>query len=151
MPAAVGAAEGEGRGARAEGGGEASAPPRAVEEDAIVALGRPVPPPVAQEAVREVEGRPLLVEEFAGDSGYYRRYSVCCPLVGAAHLEGNCPCSKRRGTAAAQTRRFGHLEPVAFLAVWVRAASAYGTRAQHMAFVPSPASVEQYMREQGWL
>ncbi|MCP4241439.1 MAG: hypothetical protein GY772_12840, partial [bacterium] len=107
------------------------------------------PAPVARPVPGEVEGRCLVVEEHWGEQGY-RRYIVRCPLASAAHAEGTCRCVKRRGAGPAQTRRFGALEPVAFLGVWLRSASAHATRAQHMAFVPSEASVGQYMEEHGW-
>ncbi len=102
--------------------------------------------------MREVEGRPLFFEENTGSTGYYSRYVVRCPLASAEHVGAGCGrCEKKRGTGASQTRAFGELEPVAFLGVWLRAASEFVTRAQHVAFGPSAASVEQYMRDRGWL
>ncbi|MCP4242821.1 MAG: hypothetical protein GY772_19890 [bacterium] len=143
--------ESGGAGGRGQGGSEPSAQPSAANEEHIVLAGGPVSHATSRAPVREVEGRPVFLEENAGNSGYYRRYLVRCPLASGAHAEGSARCVKKRGTGFAQTRRFGQLEPVAFLGVWLRAASEFGTRAQHMAFVPPEASVEQYMREQGWL
>ncbi|MCP4242086.1 MAG: hypothetical protein GY772_16135, partial [bacterium] len=121
-----------GVGAGAPGGGRGgavgSARASARAEGDIVVVGGPVPA-AARAVVREVEGRPVFLEENAASSGYYRRYVVRCPLASVEHADGCGRCEKKRGTGASQTRCFGELEPVAFLGVWVRAASEFGSRA----------------------
>ena len=102
-------------------------------------------------ALTGIPGLTLLQDEHLtpGQAGHYRRVAVMCPLCDSLHKRDK-PCKKYRNVGVAQTR-LGPQEPVAFLAVWAANARRFTTARHHIAFAPSPAQVEEYMRSKGWL
>ncbi len=105
--------------------------------------------------ITHLEGVPVWedVHGTPGSAGGYRRFFVRCPLAGGAHeMGGQCgPCAKRRGTGPAQTAGIGPMEPFAYLGVWLRRASDFASRGEHVRYRPSPDTVAAYARERGWL
>jgi len=102
-------------------------------------------------ALTGIPGLTLLHDEHLkpGQAGHYRRVAVMCPLCDSLHKRDK-PCKKYRNLGVEQTK-LGPQEPVAYLAVWAASAERFTTATQHIAFKPSPAQVEQYMRSRGWL
>ena len=85
-----------------------------------------------------------------GEKGHYKRWEVTCPYH--PPVAGR-PCRKRRNIGAAQTSRFGPMEPAAYLIAWVRNAPFYEDR-EHCSDAnahPKAADIETVMREQGWM
>ena len=86
----------------------------------------------------------------AGQPGHYKRYQVICPLCNSGHRRHNMTCSKSRNIGTGQTRSFGRMEPLAYLAVWAERAEQFPSAAAHIAYRPSLADVKAYMLGRGW-
>ena len=98
----------------------------------------------AREILANVEGVDIVRDThlLPGMRGHYERARVRCPL----HCRsGDKPCTKTRVFGRTSMARFGHQEPVAFLASWVCAASRFTDRAAHKRFRPKTADVRAAM------
>ena len=71
--------------------------------------------------------------------GVYDRLIVKCPRV--EHGQ----CSRRRNCGAMQCRNFGKLEPVAFLALWLRQAQHIATKEEHMMYIPTVQDMHRWL------
>jgi hypothetical protein len=96
-----------------------------------------------------VEGVRLGKEVHVQAGANYRRFIVACPCPN--DHPGKNRCGRKRNAMVNQTCTFGILEPVAFLACWVRASPRCATRAAHQAYMPSLQEQEAWLREQGFL
>ena len=86
---------------------------------------------------------------FQGGADYYKRVRIQCPHP--HHNLGGKKCSKARNCGPAQTKHFGPMEPLAYLTSWMRKGEECATREDHMANKPDLDSVEETMRQEGWL
>ena len=114
-----------------------------------------------REHVAVVLGTPIVQERhlLPGEPGHYHRMAIRCQLPHHSEVairpratgQRACPCGKFRSCGPRQTALFGHMEPAAFLAAWLRKGHEYPDKATHMRHVPSNSDIEFEMREQGWL
>ena len=65
----------------------------------------------------------------------HTRYIVGC-------LHHGCRCGKRRGVGARHERRYGRIDPQAFLLAWAQQAERFANRAEHIACVPTNLEID---------
>lgn len=88
----------------------------------------------------QLEGQNIRIERHDYLQTYSRLIVRCtCRLHG--------PCEKKRNTGKKQTMNFGAIEPYAFLGCWLRAASRFDAKAEHLRHEPSLAEMQAYIRE----
>lgn len=74
----------------------------------------------------------------------YIRKSLACPLRGR---DGHGMCRKQRNCNQHPSTVRGQMEAVGYLAVWAKAAHRFATGAEHVAFKPPEAEVQQWVEE----
>ncbi len=89
-----------------------------------------------------IEGQPVGVGRFPKTGPLsYHRLRVSCPR----HVD----CYKSRNTGAAQRGSLGHVGPIAYLAVWISAASRTSRHEHQYEFQPSWKEMELWADAQG--
>lgn len=140
--------------------------------DSAPNAGAPIPPPVPGDGgddvssevegrivrrpgfVRMTEGLPSMAEgvrieqemHIEGLLGAYHRLIARCRLSRNSHACG-LVCRKKRNLSSSTTGTFGRLGAWGYLAVWIAEAPTFASRRDHMAFRPSSAQVEAYLRQ----
>ena len=79
-----------------------------------------VAPQQPREVLATVQGVDIVKDQHLqpGDRNHYIRACVTCPFH-----SGQPPCKRSRTWGVSQIKRFGHLEPVGFVAAWLKQGS----------------------------
>ncbi len=83
-------------------------------------------------------------------TGSYERIGVRCPNSSSNHA-ASAPCFRFRNLGQKQTSRFGPIESVGYLGVWLSRRNEFPDKAAHMNFKPTASAVCEYLERQGFI
>ncbi len=130
---------------QAASSGAAPAPPpiesRQGDPSPPVLEGRAGPPPDVPPR-NLIAGQPLQYEAWDEGARSYTRLRLRCQECDGRH-KAPMLCQKKRNVGAAQTHRFGPLEPIGYLGAWAEACHNFPTQQAHVRYRPSSDAVDR--------
>ncbi len=85
-----------------------------------------------------------------GRTGNYDRIGVRCPKSSTDHAAA-AACFKFRNLGQGQTSRFGPIEAVGYLGVWLSRRAEFADKPAHMKFTPTASAVCEYLEKHGFI